>query len=82
MSADPRHRRVLGDGPRQSGGIIEQVTGNTALAPAIAKLAGTLRHQYALTYAMPDGVKPNARLSLSTRRKNVKLLAPTRLPDR
>lgn len=74
--------QVLGDGPRQSGGLIEQVTGTSALAPAIAKVAGNLRHQYELTYTVPDGVKPNDRLSLSTRRKNVKLLAPTRLPDR
>lgn len=74
--------RVLGDGPRQSGGIIEQVTGNLALAPAVAKVAANLRHQYVLTYTVPDGVKPNGRLSLSTKRKDVKLLAPTRLPDK
>lgn len=74
--------RVLGDGPRQSGGIIEQVTGNSALPSAVAKLADHLRHQYVLTYTVPDGVKPNERLSLSTSRKGVKLLAPTRLPER
>jgi hypothetical protein len=74
--------RVLGDGPRQSGGIIEQVTGTSALAPAIAKVTDNLRHQYVLTYTVPDGVKPNDRLSLSIRRKDVKLLAPTRLPDK
>ena len=74
--------RVLGDGPRQSGGIIEQVTGNSALTPAIAKVAENLRHQYVLTYTVPDGVKPNERLSLSTSRRGVKLIAPTRLPER
>lgn len=74
--------RVLGDGPRQSGGIIEQVTGNSALPAAVAKLADVLRHQYVLTYAVPDGVKPNERLALSTSRKGVKLIAPTRLPDK
>ena len=74
--------RVLGDGPRQSGGIIEQVTGNVALPSAIAKVAATLRHQYVLTYTLPDGVKPNERLSLSTTRKGVKLMAPTRVPDK
>ena len=74
--------RVLGDGPRHSGGTIEQVTGNTALTPAIAKLSETLRNQYVLTYTLPDGVKPNDRISLSTTRKGVKLIAPTRLPER
>lgn len=74
--------RVLGDGPRQSGGMIEQVTGNTALTPAIAKLTNHLRNQYVLTYAVPESVKLNERFSLSTTRKGVKLIAPTRLPDR
>lgn len=74
--------RVLGDGPRQSGGIIEQVTGNSGLAPAMAKVVDNLRYQYVLTYTVPDGVKVNERLSLSTSRKGVKLIAPTRLPDK
>jgi hypothetical protein len=73
---------VLGDGPKQSGGIIEQVTGNLALSPAIAKITDNLRHQYVLTYAVPEGVKPNEKLALSTSRKGVKLIAPTRLPDK
>ena len=74
--------RVLGDGPRHSGGTIEQVTGNLALAPAMTKLSGNLRHQYVLTYTVPDGVKLNERFALSTSRRGVKLIAPTRLPDR
>lgn len=73
---------VLGDGPKHSGGIIEQVTGNLALTPAIAKIADNLRNQYTLTYTVPEGVKPNDRLALSTSRKGVKLIAPTRLPDK
>jgi hypothetical protein len=74
--------KVLGDGPRHSGGIIEQVTGNSALEPALAKVAEHLRHQYVLTYSVPDGVKLNERFALSTSRKGVKLIAPTRLPDK
>jgi hypothetical protein len=74
--------KVLGDGPRQSGGIIEQVTGNGALAPMVAKVADNLRNQYMLTYTVPDGVKLNEKLSLSTSRKGVKLIAPSRLPDK
>jgi hypothetical protein len=74
--------RVLGDGPRHSGGAIEQVTGNIGLPPALAKLAANLRNQYVLTYTVPDGVKLNERFALSTTRKGVKLIAPTRLPDK
>ena len=74
--------KVLGDGPRQSGGLIEQVTGQVALGPTLKKVADNLLNQYVLTYTLPDGVKPSDRFSLSTSRKGVKLLAPTRLPDR
>ena len=73
---------MLGDGPRQSGGMIEQVTGNGALAPTLAKIADNLLNQYVLTYTVPDGVKPNEKLSLSTTRKGVKLIAPSHLPDK
>jgi hypothetical protein len=74
--------KVLGDGPKQSGGMIEQVNGNTVLTPTLAKVADTLLHQYVLTYTIPDGVKLNEKLSLSTTRKGVRLLAPTRLPEK
>lgn len=73
---------VLGDGPKRSGGIEQQVTANVPLAPVLAKFADTLLHQYVLTYTLPDGVKPNEKLSLTTSRKGVTLLAPSRLPDK
>ena len=72
--------KVLGDGPKQSGGMIERVNG--LLGPALAKTADTLMHQYVLTYNIPDGVKLNEKLSLSTTRKGVTLLAPSRLRDK
>jgi len=74
--------KVLGDGPKQSGGMIEQVNGHLVPGPTLAKFADNLLNQYVLTYTIPDGVKLNDRLSLSTSRKGVKLLAPTRIPDR
>jgi hypothetical protein len=74
--------KVLGDGPKQSGGVIEQITGNSSLSPTLAKVATNLLSQYVLTYTLPDGVKPNEKFSLSTTRKGVKLLAPTKLPDK
>jgi hypothetical protein len=74
--------KVLGDGPRQSGGMIQKANGTAAVGPALAKIADNLMNQYVLTYTIPDGVKLNERMSLSTSRKGVTLLAPSRLPDK
>jgi hypothetical protein len=74
--------KVLGDGPKQSGGMIQQASGGVALGPVLAKIADNLMHQYVLTYNIPDGVKLNEKLSLATSRKGVTLLAPSRLPDK
>jgi hypothetical protein len=74
--------KVLGDGPKRSGGVTEQVSGNVTLGPVLAKIADTLMHQYILTYTIPDGVKLNERLLLTTTRKGVTLLAPSRLPEK
>ncbi len=73
---------VTGDGPKQSGGRIEQVGALSAVPAAITKITDTLMHQYVLTYTLPDGVKPSDRLSVSTSRKGVSLLAPSRIPDK
>ena len=74
--------KVLGDGPKQSGGMIEQVNGSLVLGPTLAKVAANLLNQYVLTYTVPDGVKLNEKFSLSTSRKGVKLFAPSKLPDK
>jgi hypothetical protein len=74
--------KVLGDGPKQSGGMIQQASSGVALGPVLAKMADNLMHQYVLTYTIPDGVKLNEKLSLATSRKGVTLLAPSRLPDK
>jgi hypothetical protein len=74
--------QVLGDGPKRSGGMIQQVAAGVTLGPVLAKVADSLLKQYVLTYTLPDGVKPNERLSLTTSRKGVTLLAPSRVPDK
>ena len=51
--------KVLGDGPKQSGGMIEQAIGSIALGPVLQKVADNLLKQYVLTYTIPDGVKLN-----------------------
>jgi hypothetical protein len=74
--------KVLGDGPKQSGGMMQRANGTAAVPAALAKIADNLMHQYVLTYTIPDGVKPNERVSLSTSRKGVTLFAPSRLADK
>jgi hypothetical protein len=71
--------QVLGDGARGSGGRHDQVLSNT-LVPALERVADELLNQYSVTCTLPDGLKPTARLSVSTGRKGVKMQAPDRLP--
>lgn len=73
--------KVLGDGPRLSGGIAQSV-GAGVIGPAMAKIAEGLMSQYVLTYTLPDGVKPNERFALTTTRKGVTLTAPSRIADK
>lgn len=73
--------KVLGDGPRQSGGMMQRANGTAAVGRALERISANLMNQYVLTYIVPDGVKLNERLSLSTTRKGVTLIAPSRLAD-
>ena len=72
--------QVLGDGSKESGGRYEQVIATTH-ARALEQLADELLHQYAITFVLPDGVKPNDKLSVSSKRKGVIVRAPSRLPN-
>jgi VWFA-related protein len=74
--------RVLGDGPKQSGGFTDRAGGSQAAGEAVMKMANNLMHQYALTYNLPDGAKTNDKLELKTTRKGVTLFAPSRLADK
>jgi hypothetical protein len=73
--------QVLGDGSKESGGRYDQVIATTP-ARALEQLADELLHQYAITYvAPPDSVKPNDKLSVSSKRKGVTVRGPSRLPN-
>jgi hypothetical protein len=74
--------QVMGDGPRQSGGRIEEAGAGSALAPAAVKIADGLQHQYLLTYTLPEGVKMADRISVSTSRKGITLTSPSRIADK
>ena len=71
--------QVLGDGAKDSGGRHDQVV-STTLVPALERVADELLNQYAITCALPPGVKATDKLSVSTTRKGLKLQAPARLP--
>jgi len=73
---------VMIDGPKQSGGRIEEANAGAPIAPAAGKLAEILLKQYVLTYKLPDGVKMSDKVAVETSRKGVTLTAPTRIPDK
>jgi hypothetical protein len=73
---------VMGDGPRQSGGRLEQAGTGEAIPVALVRIANSLQQQYLLTYTLPDGVRPAERLTVSTSRKGITLTAPTRIATR
>jgi hypothetical protein len=76
---------VMGDGPRQSGGRIEEAGNGNGIIPAAIRIAESLQTQYAVTYTIPEGTPLSDRIAVSTSRKGIKLTAPTRiaakLPD-
>lgn len=71
---------VLGDGSRESGGRHDQVL-STTLIPTLERVADELLNQYELSCVLPSGVKPTDRLSISSKRKGVRLRAPSRLAN-
>jgi hypothetical protein len=73
---------VLGDGPKQSGGRIEQAGNGNGIIPAVIRIAESLQTQYVVTYTIPDGTSLSDRISVSTSRKGIKLTAPTRISAR
>jgi hypothetical protein len=70
---------VMGDGPRQSGGRIEEASNGDGIIPAAMRIAQSLETQYVVTYTIPDGTPLSERIAVSTSRKGIKLTAPTRI---
>jgi hypothetical protein len=74
--------QVLGDGPTQSGGRQIGANATAGIPRVLQQIADDLLAQYAITYVLPDGVKPNKRFSISTKRRGVSLRAPSTIPER
>jgi len=73
---------VLQDGAKQTGGRLEEANTSMVLVPSATKLSDILLHQYVVSYALPDGVKTSDKVAIETSRSGIKLIAPTRIPDK
>ncbi len=74
---------VLGDGPRQSGGTRALLVATAAANPqSLANISELLARQYAITYTLPAGQKPSGKINVTSARRGVTVLAPTRIPQR
>jgi hypothetical protein len=74
--------QVLGEGPKQTGGRRVEVPSTGAFPKTMQQFADELRAQYGVTYVLPDGVKPDKRFGISSKRKGISLRAPSAIPDR
>ena len=72
--------RVLGDGPKQSGGKHQQIVASAGVLLGLQNLASELTSQYRVIYTLPTGVKRSEKLDVSVRRKDIVVRAPEKLP--
>jgi VWFA-related protein len=70
--------RVLGDGPKQTGGRRVEIGGLGGSIPEFQMVAAQLKQQYLITYLVPAGEKLNERLNVSVKRRGVTIRAPQR----
>jgi hypothetical protein len=82
MADESSREQVLGDGPKQSGGRRLEVTSSQQIIRALQQIAGDLLAQYAITYVLPDGVKPDRRFNVTVKRRGTSVRAPSQIPDR
>lgn len=72
-------QKVLGDGPRQSGGRHLEIAPAAGRLEDLQQLASELLQQYRVSYALPPGTKASDRLAVSVTRKGMSVRAPTRI---
>lgn len=80
--ADRARNRILGDGPKETGGRREEVI-NPADVPAVLEsIAADLVGQYLLVYDSAARAGATPRIAVATSQKGVRLRAPARSTDR
>jgi hypothetical protein len=72
--------RVLGDGPKQTGGRHQQIVASAGALLGLQLLAAELTSQYRITYTLAPGVKRAEKLSIAVRRKDLVVRGPAKLP--
>ena len=72
--------RVLGDGPKQSGGRHLEIVATAGGRAGLQNLASELTSQYRVIYSLPAGAKRSEKLDVSVRRKDIVVRAPAKLP--
>jgi VWFA-related protein len=71
---------VLNDGSKDTGGRHEQVSAQT-LAKIAEQMSQEILSQYELSYSSAEGSKAGDKLEVSSKRKNLKVNAPTRVAN-
>jgi VWFA-related protein len=82
MGDESYREQVLGDGSKQSGGRRIDIPGTAAMTKALQQVADDLAAQYAISYALPDGVKPDKRVNVNLDRKGLTMRVPGGMPDK
>ena len=75
-----RNRNIVVDeGTRATGGRRDQVLANSGLPEKLRRLADELSNQYVVTYAAPDALIPPEKVDVTSKRKDVRVRARTRV---
>ena len=72
-------QRVLGEGPKQSGGRNIEIVPTPGSLADLQHLASELLQQYRVTYSPAPGARPSDRVAVSVTRKGLSVRAPTRI---
>jgi hypothetical protein len=73
--------RVLGDGPKQSGGLHQSIVPSAGSLMSLQNLASELLQQYRVSYTLPAGAKRSDRINVSVKRRGLQVRAPSRVPN-
>jgi hypothetical protein len=72
--------KVIGDGPKESGGIRRDVLTAGLVQTEVQQVAADLLNQYEVAYARPPAGNAPRKLQVSVRRGGATVVAPTRAP--
>jgi hypothetical protein len=72
---------VLGDGPKRSGGDRVEISAIAGVDTGLGRFAEELKRQLVIEYPL-EGAKPSDRVSISLKRSDLTLHAPTHVPNK